>query len=78
MGKGSKPSSSKSSIGDRPNGKARKKSPKTPNKTGRTAGGYTPEKIRLRELKRMQTYVPNQTTIDAMNDASEGKTFKYV
>jgi len=77
MGKGLKPSS-KSSIGDRPNGKARKKSPKTPNKTGRTVDGYSPEKMRLRELKRMQPHVPNQITIDAMNDAREGKTFKDV
>jgi hypothetical protein len=73
-GKGLKPTPSKSSINERPNGKAKKKNPKTPRKTGRTIGGYKPEKIRLRELKRQ--HVPNQTTVDAMNDAYEGKTFK--
>jgi hypothetical protein len=75
-GKGMKPAPSKSSIGDRPNGKAKKKNPKTARKTGRTIGGYKPEKIRLRELKRQQPHVPNQLTVDAMNDAVEGKTFK--
>jgi len=75
-GKGLKPAPVKSSINERPNGKARKKNPKTPRKTGRTIGGYKPEKIKLRELKRQQPHVPNQLTIDAMNDAVEGKTFK--
>jgi len=75
-GKGLKPTPSKSSIGDRPNGKAKKKNPKTPSKTGRTVGGYSPEKLKLSELKRTQPHVPNQLTVDAMNDAVEGKTFK--
>lgn len=38
---------------DRPNGKAWKKNPKKPRKTGRTVGGYSPEKLRYRELKRL-------------------------
>jgi hypothetical protein len=42
-----------SSNDNRPNKKAFKKNPKTPRKTGRTIGGRTPEKIALRERKRM-------------------------
>lgn len=37
---------------DRPNGKSWKKNPRKPNKTGRTSGGYKPEKIEARRLKR--------------------------
>jgi hypothetical protein len=51
-GKGLKPTPVKSSIGDRANGKARKKSPKTPRKTGRTTGGYSPTKLTIRAKKR--------------------------
>ena len=51
-GKGLKPTPVKSSIGDRANGKARKKSPKTPRKTGRTIGGYSPAKLEIRKKKR--------------------------
>ncbi len=61
---------------NRPNGKAFKSNPKKQRKTGRTIDGYKPEKLKIRELKRMQPHVPNQTTIDAMNDAVDGKTFK--
>lgn len=45
----------KSSSGrntDRPNGKSWKKKPRKPNKTGRTTGGYKPEKIEARRIKR--------------------------
>ena len=68
--------SSKGNDTNRPNGKAFKSSPKKQRKTGRTIDGYKPEKLKIRELKRMQPRVPNQTTTDAMNDAVDGKTFK--
>ena len=51
-GKGLKPTPVKSSIGDRANGKARKKNPKKPRKTGRTIGGYSPTKLAIRAKKR--------------------------
>ena len=68
--------SSKGNDTNRPNGKAFKSNPKKQRKTGRTIDGYKPEKLKIRELKRMQPRVPNQTTIDAMDDAVDGKTFK--
>lgn len=71
-----KKSSSKGNDTNRPNGKAFKSNPKKQRKTGRTIDGYKPEKLKIRELKRMQPHVPNQTTIDAMDDAVDGKTFK--
>jgi hypothetical protein len=52
-GKGLKPTPVKSSIGDRANGKARKKNPKKPRKTGRTVGGYSPAKLAIRAKKRL-------------------------
>lgn len=42
---------------DRPNGKSWKKNPKKPRKTGRTIGGYTPAKLELRKLKRLNDVV---------------------
>ena len=51
-GKGLKPTPVKSSIGDRVNGKARKKNPKKQRKTGRTIGGYSPAKLTIRAKKR--------------------------
>jgi hypothetical protein len=51
-GKGLKPTPVKSTIGDRANGKARKKNPKKPRKTGRTVGGYSPAKLEIRKKKR--------------------------
>jgi hypothetical protein len=39
---------------DRPNGKAWKKRKKTPKKTGRTIGGYSPKKLAARAEKRKQ------------------------
>jgi hypothetical protein len=51
-GKGLKPAPVKSVIGDRANGKARKKNPKKPRKTGRTIGGYSPAKLEIRKKKR--------------------------
>ena len=64
--------SSKGRNDNRPNGKAFKSNPKKQRKTGRTIDGYKPEKLKIRELKRLQTHVPNQTTIDAINDAHDG------
>jgi len=51
-GKGLKPAPVKSMVNDRPNGKARKKNPKKPRKTGRTVGGYSPAKLAERAKKR--------------------------
>ena len=51
-GKGLKPTPVKITIGDRANGKARKKNPKKPRKTGRTVGGYSPAKLKIRKKKR--------------------------
>ena len=51
-GKGLKPAPVKTTINDRPNGKARKKNPKKPRKTGRTVGGYSPAKLEIRAKKR--------------------------
>lgn len=52
-GKGSKPSPLKVMNNEgRKNGKARKKNPKKPRKTGRTIGGYSPSKLEIRKQKR--------------------------
>ena len=52
-GKGLKPTPVKTTIGDRANGKARKKNPKKQRKTGRTVGGYSPAKLAIRAKKRL-------------------------
>ena len=39
---------------NRPNGKATKKHPKTNRKTGRTIGGYSPAKLKIRAATRSQ------------------------
>jgi len=52
-GKGGKPAPVKVMANEgRKNGKARKKNPKTPRKTGRTVGGYLPAKLEIRKKKR--------------------------
>ena len=52
-GKGLKPAPTKVMANEgRKNGKARKKNPKTPRKTGRTVGGYSPAKLEIRKKKR--------------------------
>ena len=38
-------------------GKAFKKRPRKQRKTGRTVGGYSPAKLKIRELKRQQVYI---------------------
>jgi hypothetical protein len=38
-------------------GKAWKKNPRKQRKTGRTIGGYSSAKLKIRELKRQQPYV---------------------
>jgi hypothetical protein len=43
---------------DRKCGKAWKKNPRKQRKTGRTINGYLPSKLKKRELKRQQTYIP--------------------
>jgi len=52
-GKGGKPAPVKVMANEgRKNGKARKKNPKTPRKTGRTVDGYSPAKLAERAKKR--------------------------
>jgi hypothetical protein len=38
-------------------GKAFKQRPRKQRKTGRTIGGYSPTKLKIRELKRQQVYI---------------------
>jgi len=40
---------------NRKNGKAPKKNPKTAKKTGKTIGGYSPEKLAIRAQKRLES-----------------------
>jgi hypothetical protein len=55
---------------DRKCGKAWKKNPRKQRKTGRTIGGYSPAKLKIREQKRYDhKHTPNQVTIDAMEEA---------
>jgi hypothetical protein len=41
-------------------GKAWKKNPRKQRKTGRTVGGYSPSKLKMREQKRLKPYVPSK------------------
>jgi hypothetical protein len=52
-------------------GKAYKQRPRKQRKTGRTIGGYSPAKLRIREQKRAysKTHTPNETTIEALKEA---------
>jgi hypothetical protein len=52
-------------------GKAWKKNARKQRKTGRTVGGYSPAKLKIREQKRayIKTHTPNQTTIEALKEA---------
>ena len=43
-------------------GKAFKKKPRKQRKTGRTIVGYSPAKLKIRELKRQQVYVAPKET----------------
>ena len=43
-------------------GKAFKKRPRKQRKTGRTVGGYSPAKLKIRELKRLQPYIAPKET----------------
>ena len=55
---------------DRKCGKAWKKNPRKQRKTGRTIGGYSPNKLKIREQKRYDVkHTPNEITIEAMNEA---------
>jgi hypothetical protein len=55
---------------DRKCGKAWKKNPRKQRKTGRTIGGYSSAKLKIREQKRYDyKHTPNQVTIDAMKEA---------
>jgi len=58
MGKGKGKSKSGGSRNDnRKCGKAYKQRPRKQRKTGRTIGGYSPAKLKIRELKRQQVYI---------------------
>jgi len=55
---------------DRKCGKAWKKKPRKQRKTGRTIGGYSPTKLKIREQKRYEyKHTPNQVTLNAMEEA---------
>lgn len=49
---------------DRKCGKAWKKRPRKPRKTGRTINGYKPEKIKYRELKRQNPEQIDKEIVD--------------
>jgi hypothetical protein len=70
MGKG-KSKSGGSRNDNRKCGKAYKKRPRKQRKTGRTIGGYSPAKLKIREQKRayVKTHTPNQITIEALKEA---------
>ena len=52
-------------------GKAWKQKPRKQRKTGRTVGGYSPAKLKIREQKRayVKTHTPNEITIEALKEA---------
>jgi hypothetical protein len=52
-------------------GKAFKKKPRKQRKTGRTIGGYSPAKLKIREQRRayIKTHTPNEITIEALEEA---------
>jgi hypothetical protein len=55
---------------DRKCGKAWKKKPRKQRKTGRTIGGYSLTKLKIREQKRYEyKHTPNQVTLNAMEEA---------
>ena len=70
MGKG-KSKSGGSRNDNRKCGKAYKQRPRKQRKTGRTIGGYSPAKLKIREQKRayVKTHTPNQITIEALKEA---------
>jgi hypothetical protein len=69
MGKG-KSKSGGSRNDNRKCGKAYKQRPRKQRKTGRTIGGYSPAKLKIREQKRYNyKHTPNETTIEALKEA---------
>jgi hypothetical protein len=54
-------------------GKGWKKKPRKQRKTGRTIGGYSPAKLKIREQRRayVKTHTPNEVTIEALKEAEE-------
>ena len=65
---------SKGNLNDnRKCGKAFKQRPRKQRKTGRTIGGYSPAKLKIREQRRayVKTHTPNETTIEALKEAEE-------
>jgi hypothetical protein len=70
MGKGKRKSGG-SRNDNRKCGKAYKQKPRKQRKTGRTIGGYSPAKLKIREQKRayVKTHTPNETTIEALKEA---------
>jgi hypothetical protein len=63
----------------RPNGKASKKRPKVQRKTGKTIGGYSPNKLALRMVKRKQIPIVGVTNAEVarwffhLTDGTEGE-----
>ncbi len=54
-------------------GKAWKKNPRKQRKTGRTVGGYSPAKLKIREQRRayVKTHTPNEIIIEALKEAEQ-------
>ena len=54
-------------------GKAWKQRPRKQRKTGRTIGGYSPAKLKIREHKRayVKQHTPNEITTEALKEAEE-------
>jgi hypothetical protein len=54
-------------------GKAWKKNPRKQRKTGRTIGGYSPAKLKIREQRRayVKTHTPNEIIIEALKEAEQ-------
>jgi hypothetical protein len=68
----SKGGNSKGNLNDnRKCGKAFKQRPRKQRKTGRTIGGYSPAKLKIREQKRAyaKAHTPNEITIEALEEA---------
>ncbi len=54
-------------------GKSWKQKPRKQRKTGRTVGGYSPAKLKIREQRRayVKSHTPNEVTIEALKEASD-------
>lgn len=57
-------------------GKAWKKNPRKPNKTGRTTGGYSPKKLEQRAIKRATPYKESSVAF-AETGTTQAKLAKF-